>query len=100
GRNGWSGSPPARWAPLRLRPSQRFSARPWTSTRAADTFFMPQTKQESLRKAKANEAALAKQKQLDAVTHDTQAALTTPAGAAIADNHNSLKAGTRGPLLA
>ncbi|HUR88600.1 MAG TPA: catalase [Ramlibacter sp.] len=61
---------------------------------------MPQTKQESLRRAKANEAALAKQKQLEAFTEDAHGALTTGGGVVIADNHNSLRAGARGPLLA
>lgn len=61
---------------------------------------MPQSKQESLRKAKANETALAKQKQLESFTQSGEGPLTTGAGAVIADNHNSLKAGPRGPLLA
>jgi catalase len=61
---------------------------------------MPQSKQESLRRTKANEAALAKQRQLEAFTRDAPAALTTAGGVGIADNHNSLKAGARGPVLA
>ena len=61
---------------------------------------MPQSKQESLRRAKANEAALAKQKQLESFTREPAAALTTASGVGVADNHNSLKAGPRGPVLA
>jgi len=61
---------------------------------------MPQTKQESLRKANAGEAAAAKQKQLEQYTHGPEALLTTSRGVVVPDNHNSLKAGARGPLLA
>ncbi|HEY8049683.1 MAG TPA: catalase [Ramlibacter sp.] len=61
---------------------------------------MPQSKQESLRRAKGNETALAKQKQLEAFTHEPHNALTTAGGIGVADNHNSLRAGPRGPLLA
>src|SRR4051812_32759682 len=61
---------------------------------------MPQTKQESQRRAKANGAAAAKQKQLEAFTQPAEGALTTAEGIAVTDNHNSLRAGARGPLLA
>jgi catalase len=61
---------------------------------------MPQSRQESLRRAKANDAALSKQRQLEQFTHAPEGPLTTPGGVVVPDNHNSLKAGTRGPLLA
>ena len=61
---------------------------------------MAQSRQESLRKAKTNETAAAKHKQLEAFTQAAEAALTTSAGVVVADNHNSLKAGLRGPVLA
>ncbi|MEJ6021110.1 catalase [Ramlibacter sp. PS4R-6] len=61
---------------------------------------MPQSKQESQRRAKANEAAAAKLKQLEAFAEPSEGALTTPDGIAVTDNHGSLRAGTRGPLLA
>ena len=43
--------------------------------------------------------AKAKQQQLEAVTQSTAPVLTTNQGLEIADNHNSLKAGGRGPTL-
>ena len=60
---------------------------------------MPQTKQEAQRKSKANEGAAAKTRQLEAFTQGTENLLTTNQGVVIADNHNSLKAGVRGPSL-
>lgn len=61
---------------------------------------MPQTKQESQRRAKANEVATAKRRQLEAFTEPQEGPLTTSEGHAVADNHGSLRAGPRGPLLA
>jgi catalase len=61
---------------------------------------MPSTKQEAQRRARANEAAAAKQKQLEAFTEAPNGTLTTSQGVVVPDNHNSLKAGARGPLLA
>lgn len=61
---------------------------------------MPQSKQESQRRARANEAAAAKQKQLEAFTSGGDCVLTNADGVAVPDNHNSLRAGHRGPLLA
>jgi catalase len=61
---------------------------------------MPQSRQESQRKSRAGETAAAKQKQLDAFAQDSQGPLTTSSGVVVPDNHHSLKAGARGPLLA
>ncbi|MBG9389284.1 catalase [Caenimonas aquaedulcis] len=60
---------------------------------------MPQSKQEAQRKAKASEGAAAKQKQLESYTQPAEGVLTTNQGLVVPDNHNSLKAGIRGPSL-
>jgi catalase len=60
---------------------------------------MPPPKPENQRKPKAGEAAAAKQKQLEAHSQVTENFLTTNQGVLIPDNHNSLKAGVRGPSL-
>src|SRR6187402_2318116 len=60
---------------------------------------MPQSKQEAQRKAKAGEGAAAKQKQLETFSQGTEPMITTNQGVVIPDNHNSLKAGIRGPSL-
>ncbi len=61
---------------------------------------MPQPKQDSSRKAaKPADGAAAKLKQLEAHSQGPENLLTTNQGAVIADNHNSLKAGVRGPTL-
>jgi catalase len=60
---------------------------------------MAQTKQEAQRKAKAGEGAAAKAKQLEAFSQGPENLLTTNQGVVIPDNHNSLKAGVRGPSL-
>ncbi|MEO7391801.1 MAG: catalase [Ramlibacter sp.] len=60
---------------------------------------MAQSKQESQRKSKVGEGAAAKQKQLDSFSQAPEMLLTTNQGLAIPDNHNSLKAGVRGPSL-
>jgi catalase len=59
---------------------------------------MPQSKQDAQRKSKAGEGA-AKQKQLEAFSQGPENLLTTNQGVVIPDNHNSLKAGVRGPSL-
>ncbi len=59
---------------------------------------MPQSKQDAQRKSKAGEGA-AKQKQLEAFSQAPENLLTTNQGVVIPDNHNSLKAGVRGPTL-
>jgi catalase len=60
---------------------------------------MAQSKQDAQRKSKANEGAAAKQKQLESFSQGPENLLTTNQGVAIPDNHNSLKAGVRGPTL-
>src|SRR5512140_876814 len=60
---------------------------------------MAQSKQDAQRKSKASEGAAAKQKQLESFSQTPENLLTTNQGLAIPDNHNSLKAGVRGPTL-
>lgn len=60
---------------------------------------MPQSKQEAQRKSKASEALAAKQKQLESFAQVTENVLTTNQGVVVPDNHNSLRAGVRGPTL-
>ena len=60
---------------------------------------MAQSKQDAQRKAKAGDGAAAKQKQLESFSQGPENLLTTNAGVVIPDNHNSLKAGVRGPSL-
>ncbi|HWP13685.1 MAG TPA: catalase [Ramlibacter sp.] len=60
---------------------------------------MAQSKQDAQRKSKAGEAAAAKQKQLESFSQGPENLLTTGHGVVVPDNHNSLKAGVRGPSL-
>jgi len=60
---------------------------------------MAQSKQDAQRKSKATEVALAKQKQLESFSQAPENLLTTNQGVVVPDNHNSLKAGVRGPTL-
>jgi catalase len=60
---------------------------------------MAQSKQEAQRKSKAGEGAAAKQRQLESFSQAPDGVLTTNQGVVIPDNHNSLKAGVRGPSL-
>jgi catalase len=60
---------------------------------------MAQSKQEAQRKSKTSESGAAKQKQLESFSQGPENLLTTNQGAVIPDNHNSLKAGVRGPTL-
>ena len=60
---------------------------------------MAQSKQDAQRKTKVGEGAAAKQKQLETFSQAPEGALTTNQGVVIPDNHNSLKAGVRGPSL-
>ncbi|MBI2768183.1 MAG: catalase HPII [Burkholderiales bacterium] len=60
---------------------------------------MAQPRQDTQRKAKAGDAAAAKQKQLESFSQGPENLLTTNQGAVIPDNHNSLRAGVRGPTL-
>jgi catalase len=59
---------------------------------------MAQSKQDAQRK-KAGDGAAAKQKQLETFSQGPENLLTTDQGVVIPDNHNSLKAGVRGPSL-
>jgi catalase len=59
----------------------------------------PQNKAAAGRRSKASDAGNAKQQQLDGFTTDQAPHLTTNQGLQIPDNHNSLKAGLRGPTL-
>jgi catalase len=60
---------------------------------------MAQSKQDAQRKSKTSEGAAAKQKQLETFSQGTENLLTTNQGLVVPDNHNSLKAGVRGPTL-
>ncbi len=60
---------------------------------------MAQSKPDAQRKSKPADGAAAKQKQLESFSQGDEKLLTTNQGAVIADNHNSLKAGVRGPTL-
>jgi catalase len=60
---------------------------------------MPQAKRSTGSSPKLSPAASEKQKQLQAFTADTAGTLSTNQGLQIPDNHNSLKAGARGPTL-
>ncbi len=59
----------------------------------------PQNKAAAGRRAKPTDGASAKQTQLAESTVDNSSSLTTNQGLQIPDNHNSLKAGVRGPTL-
>jgi catalase len=60
---------------------------------------MPPPKRSSASAPKLSPGSTEKQKQLQAFTADTGSTLTTNQGLQIPDNHNSLKAGVRGPTL-
>ena len=60
---------------------------------------MAQSKPDATRKPKSGDAAAAKQKQLDTFTQTHEAVLTTNQGVVVSDDHNSLRAGARGPTL-
>jgi catalase len=60
---------------------------------------MAQSKPDAQRKTKAGDAGNAKQKQLEAFSQNPDAMLTTGQGVVVPDNHNSLRAGLRGPTL-
>jgi catalase len=61
---------------------------------------MASSRTDGSRKAKSGDAVVTHQKQLEAFTQAPENLLTTDHGAVLADNHNSLKAGARGPTLA
>jgi catalase len=60
---------------------------------------MAQARPESRAKAKTGDAAAAKHRQLEGFAHGVESQLTTNQGVVLPDNHNSLKAGGRGPTL-
>ncbi|HZY17222.1 MAG TPA: catalase [Ramlibacter sp.] len=60
---------------------------------------MPQSRPDASRRPKAGEPASAKQKQLESFGQGPDNVLTTSQGVVIPDNHNSLRAGLRGPTL-
>ncbi|AEG94703.1 catalase [Ramlibacter tataouinensis] len=60
---------------------------------------MAQSKLDAQRKSKAGEGVAAKNKQLEAFSQAPESILTTNQGVVIPDNHNSLRAGARGPTL-
>jgi catalase len=60
---------------------------------------MAQSRPDTRSKTKAGDSAGAKTKQLEAFTQAPDSQLSTQQGVPIPDNHNSLKAGVRGPTL-
>ena len=60
---------------------------------------MPHSKRSSASTAKPLASATEKQKQLQTMTAEANGTLSTNQGLQIPDNHNSLKAGERGPTL-
>ncbi|MBI5275076.1 MAG: catalase [Burkholderiales bacterium] len=60
---------------------------------------MAQSRPDAARKPKAGDAAAAKVRQLDGYVQPPDNQLTTNQGVTLADNHDSLKAGLRGPTL-
>ncbi|MBL0421428.1 catalase [Ramlibacter sp. AW1] len=60
---------------------------------------MPQSKQDAQRKPKASDGMLAKHRQIEPYLQAAESQLTTQQGVVVPDNHNSLRAGVRGPTL-
>src|SRR6476620_12306176 len=60
---------------------------------------MASSRPEGSRKSKVGDAVTARQKQLEASSQGLENLLTTNQGVVLPDNHNSLKAGLRGPSL-
>lgn len=60
---------------------------------------MASSRQDAPRKAKAGDAVGARHKQLESFSQAPENVVTTNQGVVIPDNHNSLKAGLRGPTL-
>ncbi|MBC5764118.1 catalase [Ramlibacter albus] len=60
---------------------------------------MPQSRSEARSRAKPGDAAAGKLKQLEGYSQATENLLTTNQGVVVPDNHNSLRAGARGPSL-
>lgn len=61
---------------------------------------MATPRQDPQRKAKTGDGLLARQRQLEAFIAPAEGPLTTDQGVVVPDNHNALRAGVRGPLLA
>lgn len=61
---------------------------------------MPQSRPDASRKSKPGDSGAAKHRQLEGLAQGPESQLTTSQGVLIPDNHNSLKAGARGPTLA
>src|SRR6478735_4127272 len=60
---------------------------------------MASSRSDGSRKPKAVDTVTARQKQLEGYTQGLESTLTTNQGVVLPDNHNSLKAGDRGPTL-
>jgi catalase len=60
---------------------------------------MASSRTEGSRKSKPGDAVANRQKQLESFTQGPENLLTTNQGVVLPDNHNSLKAGIRGPSL-
>ena len=60
---------------------------------------MASSRTEGSRKSKTGDAVANRQKQLEAFTQGPESQLTTNHGVVLPDNHNSLRAGLRGPSL-
>jgi catalase len=60
---------------------------------------MPQPRSEGRGRSKPGESVAAKTKQLESFSQSPESLVTTDQGVVVPDNHNSLKAGTRGPSL-
>ena len=60
---------------------------------------MASSRTEGSRKSKTGDPVANRQKQLEAFTQGPENLLTTNQGVVLPDNHNSLKAGLRGPTL-
>jgi catalase len=60
---------------------------------------MAQSRPDAQRKPRAGDAGAAKHKQLEAFTQEPENQITTAQGVVVPDNHNSLRAGLRGPTL-
>jgi catalase len=60
---------------------------------------MASSRTEGSRKSKPGDAVANRQKQLESFTQEAATLLTTNQGVVLPDNHNSLKAGARGPTL-
>ncbi len=60
---------------------------------------MASSRSDGSRKSKAGDAVAQRQKQLESFTQGPENQLTTDHGVVLPDNHNSLKAGLRGPTL-